>query len=164
MHDVAVPVGQDLDLDMARVGEVLLHIDRVVAERGSGLACAPSDQACDSSFVDCATFMPVPPPPAAALISTGIADLLGDRAWRLGLDRAVASRGPRDAERPAASLACTLSPIMRICSGARADEGEAVLLHHLGELGVLRQEAVAGMDRVGAGDGRRRERIAGMLR
>ena len=29
-----------------------------------------------------------------------------------------------------------------------------MLLDHLGELGVLRQEAVAGMDRVGAGDGR----------
>ncbi len=37
--------------------------------------------------------------------------------------------------------------------GRRADEGQAVRLHHLGEAGVLRQEAVAGMDRVGAGDG-----------
>ena len=36
--------------------------------------------------------------------------------------------------------------------GARADEGDAVRFEDLGELGVLRQEAVARMDRVGAGD------------
>ena len=34
----------------------------------------------------------------------------------------------------------------------RADEGEVVLDADLGELGVLGQEAVAGMDGVGAGD------------
>ena len=47
--------------------------------------------------------------------------------------------------------------------GRRADEGDAVLLDDLGEVGVLRQEAEAGMDRVGAGDVAA-EMIAGMLR
>ena len=36
--------------------------------------------------------------------------------------------------------------------GRGPDEGDAVLLDDLGELGVLRQEAIAGMDRFGAGD------------
>ena len=36
--------------------------------------------------------------------------------------------------------------------GARADENEAALLDALGEVGVLREEAVAGMDRLGVGD------------
>jgi hypothetical protein len=36
--------------------------------------------------------------------------------------------------------------------GCRADEGDAVLLEDLGEAGVFRQEAVARVDRVGAGD------------
>ena len=36
--------------------------------------------------------------------------------------------------------------------GLRADEGDAVAFQDLGETGVFRQEAVAGMDRVGAGD------------
>ena len=37
MYNLAMAVGQDLDFDMARVLEILLHIDRVVAERGLGL-------------------------------------------------------------------------------------------------------------------------------
>ena len=48
MHDVAVAVGEDLDLDMARMGEVFLHIDGVVAERRLASLRA-IDQACDSS-------------------------------------------------------------------------------------------------------------------
>ena len=36
--------------------------------------------------------------------------------------------------------------------GPGADEGDAVFLDDLGESGVLRQKAVAGMDRFGAGD------------
>ena len=71
---------------------------------------------------------------------------------------AVASPAPAAGRaRAAVCLASILSPIMRICSRRRADEGEAVRLDDLGEAGVLRQEAVAGMDRVGAGDGRGRE-------
>ena len=41
--------------------------------------------------------------------------------------------------------------------GRGADEGEAVLFDHGGEIGVLREKADAGMDRVGAGDGGGRE-------
>ena len=37
MDDVAVVVGQDLQLDVARPVEVFLEVDRVVAERGAGL-------------------------------------------------------------------------------------------------------------------------------
>jgi hypothetical protein len=36
--------------------------------------------------------------------------------------------------------------------GRRPDEGDAVLFQNLGEAGVLGQEAVARMDRVGPGD------------
>ena len=49
-------------------------------------------------------------------------------------------------------MAETLSPIMRIDVGARADEREAALLHALGEVRVLGQEAVAGMDAHRVGD------------
>ena len=79
MHDVAVAVGDHLDLDVARLAEVLLQIDRVVAEGGLGLDPARSRTASAASSAVVDTFMPRPPPPAAALISTGIADLLADR-------------------------------------------------------------------------------------
>ena len=36
MHDIAMAVGQDLDFDMARLLEIFLHIDGVVAEGGLG--------------------------------------------------------------------------------------------------------------------------------
>jgi hypothetical protein len=36
--------------------------------------------------------------------------------------------------------------------GARADEGEAGFFDALAEVGVFREEAVAGMDRLGVGD------------
>ena len=39
--------------------------------------------------------------------------------------------------------------------GARADEDEAALLDALGEIGVLGEKAVAGMDRLGVGHFRR---------
>ena len=49
-------------------------------------------------------------------------------------------------------LASILSPIRRMCSGLRADEGDAVLVENVGEARVLGEEAVARMHRVGAGD------------
>jgi hypothetical protein len=40
MDRVAVGIGQHLDLDMARIGQVLLHVDRIVTEAGLGfLSC-----------------------------------------------------------------------------------------------------------------------------
>jgi hypothetical protein len=56
-----------------------------------------------------------------------------------------------------------LSPIRRIDS-AGADEGEAALLDALGEVGVLGQEAVAGVDGLGESVTSAAEMIAGMLR
>ncbi len=97
--------------------------------------------------------MPRPPPPATALISTGKADLVGELD-RLGLaaDRPVAAGNGRDAELPGRGLGDDLVAHQADMLGRRADEDEAVLLDHLGEVGVLGQEAVAGMDRLGAGD------------
>jgi len=50
-----------------------------------------------------------------------------------------------------------LSPISRIWSGEGPIKGKAVLLDRGGEIGVLGEKADAGMDRVGAGDRRRRQ-------
>ena len=48
-------------------------------------------------------------------------------------------------------LAATLSPIAAIAVGRRADEDEAGSRDGLGEVGVLGEEAVAGVNRLGAG-------------
>ena len=41
--------------------------------------------------------------------------------------------------------------------GLRTNEDEAMCLYHLGELGVLRKEAIAGVDRIGIRDFSRRQ-------
>jgi hypothetical protein len=48
-------------------------------------------------------------------------------------------------------LAASFSPIARIDCGRRADPDEPGRDHLLGELGILREEAIAGVDRLGAG-------------
>ena len=48
--------------------------------------------------------------------------------------------------------AATLLPRSRMVCGARADEDDAGILAGLGELGRFRQQAIAGVDRIGARD------------
>ena len=67
---LAVAVAEHLELDVARVGEIFFHVDGVVAEGGAGFGRRLAHQAFELVFV-CTTFMPRPPPPDAALISTG---------------------------------------------------------------------------------------------
>ena len=74
------------------------------------------------------------------------------RRLRLVGDGAVRARHDRDAEALGRLLGLDLVAHDADVLGRRADEGDAVLLQDLGEARVLRQEAVAGMDGVGAGD------------
>ena len=66
-----LPSPMHLDLDMARLVEIFLDIDRVVAEGGPGLGAGGGERVRAVRSALRATFMPRPPPPAAALISTG---------------------------------------------------------------------------------------------
>ena len=83
---VAVAVAEHLDLDVARLLEILFDVDRIVAEGGLGFGPGRLRAHATRSASVRATFMPRPPPPAAALMSTGIADVRGD-ALGLGLVR-----------------------------------------------------------------------------
>ena len=56
---------------MAGAAQKLLDIDRIVAERGLGFALLAVRYATSISSGLRATFMPRPPPPAAALMRTG---------------------------------------------------------------------------------------------
>ena len=68
---IAVAVAEDLEFDMARIAEIFLDIDGVVAERGLRLAARLADLAFELGPRSVTTFMPRPPPPDAALTSTG---------------------------------------------------------------------------------------------
>ena len=111
---------------------------------------ADASAAAKSSALDHG-FMPLPPPPALALISTvGVADASASAASSADPGRRRGSRAP------AAPAACSirrldsaLGPIAGSPTGRRADEDDAGVGAGLGEF-VLGQEAVAGMDRLRA--------------
>ena len=71
MDGLAAPVAEHLDFDVARRLEIFLEIDGVVAEGGLGLAAGRRTARRQLALGERATFMPRPPPPAAALTSTG---------------------------------------------------------------------------------------------
>ena len=153
MDGAALAVAQHLDLDVARPLEIFLEIDRVVAERGLAPRRARSRARRRARPATCATFMPRPPPPAAAFTSTGKPIVVRDRERLLvGGDAAVGARHHRNAEPLGGALGLDLVAHQADMRGLGADEVDVVLFEDFGEARVLRQEAVAGMHGVGAGD------------
>ena len=154
-----LPVAEHLEFDVARIAEIFLDIDGVVAERGLGLAARLLISVSSwSSLVH-----DLHAAPAAArrrLDDHRIADLGGDLA-RLDdvVDRAVGARHQRQAELAGGALGLDLVAHRADMLGLGADPGDVVRLDDLGELRVLRKEAVAGMDRVGVADLGRRDDV-----
>ena len=149
---VALAVAEHLDLDVARLGQVLLDVDGIVAERGLGLRARGRQREAQIGR----RVRDLHAAPAAAggrLDQHGEAHVLGD-LHRLGLARhgAVGARHDRNAEALGGLLGLDLVAHDADVLGRRADEGDLVLFQDLGEAGVLREEAVAGMHGVGAGD------------
>ncbi len=113
---------------------------------GSPKADAASDRAASSSAGSCASVrtirMPRPPPPADALISTGKS---------ASVSASDGERGQyRDASGGHESLGLDLAAHRLDRGGRRSDPGEPSVEDRAGERRVLRQEAVARMQRVGA--------------
>ena len=97
--------------------------------------------------------MPRPPPPAAAFTSTGKPIVSAScLASIVRFDRAVRARNGRNAERLHRLLRGDLVAHQADVLGLRADEDDLVRLHDVGEMRVLGEKAVAGMDRVRARD------------
>ena len=136
--DLAVPVGEQLDLDVARPLDVALVVDGVVAERGFRLAAgglrrllelgrlANDAHAAAASAGGCLDDQRVADLVRLTRGEHGHAGLVRD-SLRLELVAALAQRVRR-----------------------RPDEDEPGRLDRLGEVGILGQEAVARMDRVRA--------------
>ncbi len=157
VHGVLVLVGQHLDFDVPRVLQVLLEVDRWIAERGAGLGLGHLHRVDQRRFgVD----DPHAPAAAAArcLDDHGVAHrlrqtpdlhrVIGQLAFRAGyarharLDHGLLGRDlvAHDADR----------------FRRRPDELEPALFDPLGKVGVLREEAVARVDRLRIGHFRRR--------
>ena len=78
VYDVAVLIGEDLELDMASLGQILFEID--IGDTEGGLRFRLRQFHGGRKLLGGLTIrMPLPPPPAAALMINGIADLFRDR-------------------------------------------------------------------------------------
>ena len=135
---VAVCVGEQLDLDVARALEVPLAEDAVVAERGLPPRAGRRASASSSSagVADDAH--------AAAAAARGRLD--HERVAEL-LRLSLRNDGHAGLARDPLGLELVAARAERL--GRGADEDEPGGLDRLGEVGVLGEEAVAGVDRVG---------------
>ena len=162
MDHVAMAVGEDLDLDVARPGDQLLEQDTIIAEGAGRLALRREQRLGEVGLgVDGAHALA-----AAAgdrLDQQGKADLGGGA---LEPDEAlIVALVPRR-RRHTGLLHDGLGPVLQAHrahrGGRRADKGQAGTADGIGEVGVLAQEAVAGMDRIGPGPRRRVEQARGV--
>ena len=152
-------VGEDLHLDVPRVDDGLLDEHRRVAERPLGLAHAGLDRLAE--LLGCVD----PPHAAPATAGDGLdEERVRQRARRLDDHVGVVARRDRG-EGGYAGLLGRRDRARLVAGqgehvGGRSDEGDAGVGARLGELGVLREEAVARVDRVGPrADGDRDDRV-----
>ncbi len=141
VHDVAGVVAEHLHLDVAARLDVLLDQHGVVTERRGGLTLG--------RFERCRVVLGVGDDPHALAATTGRG--LDEHGVGVGGHRVgVELRG----DRYAGLLGDGASPVLaahRVHDlGGRADEHETGIDDGAGELGALRQEAVARVDRLGA--------------
>ncbi len=153
IEGVALAVCQYLNFDMARVLQVLLHVDHVVLEELACFGFGQGDGGSQLGFIAHHAH-------AATTTATGglddhrITDALGDGSVVLGIavDRAVRARHARYARFFHRLDGGDLVTHQANGLGARADEDEAGFFDHFGEIGVLREEAVTRVDGNGTRD------------
>ena len=158
---VAVCVGEDLHLDMARFGQVALEQHAVIAEGGLGLAAGAGELRGEFLGAQHGAHA------LAAAAGAGLdeqreADACGlVRQRRLVLRLAMVAGHDRDAGGFHQPLALGLAAHGADGGGRRADEGDAGGRAGFREVGVLREEPIAWMDRLRAGGTRGLEDAVG---
>ena len=155
VDDRAEGIGENLDFDMARPLDEFLQIDVVLAEGGLGFA-ARAVRSRTSVASSGMTRMPRPPPPQDAFSMTRVADAPGLRLGDLDVGRKrVRRRHHRHADRDREIARRDLVAEHAHGVRRRSDEDDPRRGAGFREVGVFRQQPVAGMDRIGlrfAGD------------
>ena len=159
MDRVAIAIAEHLEFDVARVAEVFFDIDRGIAERGLGLAAGLLHQGFEL-FLTLAHLHPAPAATAGGLDDHGIAHVLGNPPRFVKIrHRAVRTRHQRQAQCARGSLGFDLVAHGADMFGFGADPDDVVRFDDFGKLGVFRQEAVAGVDRIALCNLRRRDDV-----
>ena len=150
-HDVAVLVGQALGLDVARLVEVLLDEALAATERRHGLAHRGLEELGDLAHL-AGDLEAAAAAAERRLDRDRQAVLLGEGDRLVGvLERVLGAGRQRGADLlgDVAGLDLVAEALDRL--GRRADPDQPGVDHGLGEVGVLGEEAVARVHRVGAG-------------
>ena len=152
MDRAAAAIAEHLDFDMARLLQIFLEVDRGIAERGFGLVGGSRERQhqilCAPRHLHAAAAAA-----GGSLHQHGKADCLGNRHRVLvRSDRAVGAGHHGNAEFLCGFLGLDLVAHQADVLGLGSDELQIVVGEDFGEAGVLREEAVAGMHGIGAGD------------
>ncbi|GJO50392.1 hypothetical protein NJB1604_36460 [Mycobacterium marinum] len=150
-HDVAVLVGDHLRLDVARLVQVALDKALAAAECRGGLAHRRLVEL-GNLFHGAGDLHAAPAATEGRLDGDRQPVLLGEGDHFFGVLDRVGSAGHQGRLGAGGDVAGG-DLVAEVADGLRAgtDPDQAGVDHGLGEVGVLRQEAVAGVDRVGAG-------------
>ena len=148
---LAVPVRDDLDLDVTGGVEVALQEHGVVAECGPGLPPRRTD--CVPEVLRRShDAHPFPSTPGTGLNHDRVADALGAGSCLVGAQSGeVDTVENRDTRRLGHGLRLQLRPHGRDRPRRGPDPHDAGLRHRPCELWVLGEESVTGMNRIGAG-------------
>ncbi len=151
VDDVAVAVGQDLDLDVTGLVDELFEVDARVLERGLGLVPGGAERV-DEGLLLAADAHSLAAAAGRGLDQDGEADRSGEpEGLGVAADGAVGAGNARHLGRGGDCLGLGLEPHLADRLVGRADELEVAAPADLGEVRVLAQEAVAGMDRLDVG-------------
>src|SRR5699024_8443203 len=158
-HDIAVCVGQALGLHVARLVQVTFHETFATAERAHGLTYRGL-VGVDHFVQGVGHLQPTTPAAEGGLDRDGQPVLLGEGDDLLcGLDRVGGTRDPRTTDLLGDVTGPHLVPQGVDGLGGWTDPGQPGVDDRLGEVGVLGQESVAGVDRVGTGLGGDRKEL-----
>ena len=152
------PIAERLHFDMARLRHATLQEQPRIAELGLGKAQHRGEprrhlvRVVAALHADAATA-------SGALQHHRIADALGLCHRVLGVLQQARSRQQRHARVQGQAARLVLQAELPQLRGTRPDEGDAALLERLREGRVLAEEAVAGVNRLGAGANNRSEQL-----
>ena len=153
VHDVAVRVAEDLDLDVPRGFDVGLDEQRAVAKGGLRFLARGFQQLGELARPARTMRMPRPPPPAEALIEQRPAERLRPARSTCSADCSPTSTLGSSGTSAACirRLASIFEPIAAITSAGGPMNVMPACRAGPGEVGILGQKAIAGVNRVAAG-------------
>ncbi len=151
IHGIAELIGQQLDFDVARVFEEFLNEHAAVTEAGGGFG-GSERHAFDELLLVARHAHALAPAPGGGFDHHRVANFLGELlCFRFRLDRFQTARHNVYTGFLGDDLRLNFIAHRLDGCGGRADQYDATLFQRCRKFGILRQEAIAGMHRIGTG-------------